>query len=414
MTRADLELEKNNFMLKINSKDWFEHATTQNIEKIVKSKEELSERLKEKKQIRIKFGVDVTNPLLHIGNGVNLWKMREFQEQGHKVIFLIGDFTSLIGDPTGKSKTRPQRTAEQIEQDAKEYISQATKILLDDPKVFEVRRNSEWYSKMPLSEFLKLCAKITHGKLIQRDMFQDRIKNGQEIFMHEMIYPILQGYDSVMLESDLTVIGSDQLFNELLGRHYQEIFKQKPQVIMTTIITPGIDGKEKQSKSLGNFIAITDTPQNKYGKIMSMPDNLIITYYKVYTFIDPEIINQYQKQLEQGENPRNIKAKLAKDLVALYHGKEEAEKAEQEFNQVFQQKGKPTNIPEIEIKEKNLKLIDLISQTKQVASKTEARRLIEQKAVKINDQVNNDWQAEIEIKSGDIIQIGRRKFIKIK
>jgi len=237
-----------------------EKYLSRNLEEII-TLDEFRKKIKTKNQMRIKYGVDVTNPMLHLGHAVNLWKMRELQEMGHKVIFLIGDFTSLIGDPTGKSQTRPKRTKEQIERDAKEYQKQVSKILLTDKEVFEVRRNSEWYKKMKAEELLSLMSLITNARLMERDMFQKRVKEGKEIYEHEIVYPILQGYDSVMLKSDLTIIGSDQLFNEMVGRIYQEKFHQKPQVVMTTTITPGTDGGEKQSKSIGNFVAIMDPPR---------------------------------------------------------------------------------------------------------------------------------------------------------
>src|SRR3989344_5937821 len=243
------------------------------------------------RQLRIKYGVDVTAPFLHIGHAVNLWLMRYLQECGHKVGFLIGDFTTRIGDPTGKSEARKEIPQKDIEKNAKDFIKQAGTVLLTKPAVFEIRRNSEWFGKMRVEEFIKLLAQTTHAKLIQRDMFQKRIAQNQEIHMHEMVYPILQGYDSYMLKSDLTIVGSDQLFNELMGRFYQERMGQAPQVVATTKITPGLDGVEKQSKSLGNYIALSDAPQEKFGKIMSMPDTLIGPYLVIYTEIPLEEIS---------------------------------------------------------------------------------------------------------------------------
>lgn len=394
-------------------KNWLKHALAHNVEQIVTEKE-LRDKLKRKKQLRIKYGVDVTSPFIHIGHAVNLWKMREFQEHGHRVVFLIGDFTTLIGDPTDKLKIRSQRTEEEIGGNAKTYIEQITKILSDDPEVFEVRRNSEWYSKMSAKELLGLCSKITHARLIQRDMFRQRVKSGGEIYMHEMLYPILQGYDSYILDSDLTVVGGDQLFNELLGRHYQEMLGQEAQVLMTTTITPGLDGKEKQSKSLGNYIAILDKPEEKFGKIMSLPDNLIITYYRVYTFIDAKIIDGYEKQLKGGLNPRDIKLNLATDLVALYHGEDVAKKVRENFIKVFSKKGKPSKMPEIKITNNQETIINLLL-TAGIKSKSQARRLIEQGGVKIDDEVKKDPSEILTIiKNGSVLQIGRRRFYRLK
>jgi len=251
------------------------------------SLDELRGRLATGRPLRIKYGVDVTAPFLHIGHAVNLWMMRLFQEHGHKVVFLIGDFTTQIGDPTGKDKRRIVPSEADIQRNAEEFLRQVGQVLLTDDDVFEVRRNSEWWGRMGVGEFLTLVAQITHARLVERDMFQKRIAEHVEIHMHEMLYPILQGYDSVMLESDLTIVGSDQLFNEMMGRLYQERAGQAPQVVLTTQITPGTDGKEKQSKSLGNYIALADTPRDKFGKAMSIPDELVGPYVTVYTDLPP-------------------------------------------------------------------------------------------------------------------------------
>jgi len=266
---------------------------------------------------------------------------------------------------------------------------------------------------MKLSDFLSLASKITHARLIERNMFQKRIKEKKEIYIHELIYPILQGYDSVMVKSDLTIIGEDQLFNEIIGRHYQQLFNQLPQCIITTTITPGLDGKEKQSKSLGNYIAILDSPKEKYGKIMSIPDHLIIPYFKVYTKLSLQEIKKIEDSLKKGANPREAKAKLAYEIVKIYHGEKEAKKAENEFNRVFRERKFPKEIPGYHPKKRKYKMVDLLFESKLTNSKSEARRLIEQNAVEINGKVINNWQKEIKIKSGDIIRVGKRRFIKI-
>ncbi|HVU66979.1 MAG TPA: tyrosine--tRNA ligase, partial [Ktedonobacteraceae bacterium] len=236
------------------------------------------------RQLRIKYGVDVTAPYLHTGHAVNLWMMRQMQDMGHKVLFLIGDFTTRIGDPTDRDLLRPVLPAEEIERNAEAFIEQARMVLrFDDPALLEIRRNSEWYERTRAEELLRLFSMVTHARLIARDMFQARIQQGREIYTHELLYPILQGYDSVQLQADLTIIGSDQLFNEMLGRFYQERYGQSPQVIITTRITPGIDGKAKQSKSLGNYIGLGHSPREKFGRAMKLPDDLILTYLEVYT-----------------------------------------------------------------------------------------------------------------------------------
>src|SRR3989344_4114793 len=309
-----------------------------NIEQII-TEGELQKKLRSAKQLRIKHGVDVTNPLLHLGHAVNYWKMREFQELGHKVIFLIGDFTTQIGDPTGRYKTRPEISKKLVAKNARRFLEQAAKILINKPNLLEVRRNSEWYDKMKTDEFLGLLKKVTHAQLIERDMFQNRIKNNEEIHEHEIIYPVLQAYDSVMIKSDLTIIGTDQLFNELLGRRYQEIFGQKPQTIITTSITPGLDGKEKMSKSLGNFVAISDLPKEKFGKIMTIPDNLIESYLKVYTRLSFQEISEIVKQ-----KPNEAKKRLAYEIVNIYHREKKAKNAKESFEKIFSKREAPEDL----------------------------------------------------------------------
>lgn len=282
------------------------------------SVDDLRTKLASGKSLRIKYGVDVTAPFMHIGHAVNLWAMREMQQAGHKVVFLIGDFTTRIGDPTGKSATRPTIPLEQIERDAEAFVRQVGRLLITDPEVFEVRRNSEWWDKMPLSDFMGLLAQVTHAKLIQRDMFQQRIKRGDEIYIHEMVYPLLQGYDSEALGSDITIVGSDQLFNELMGRFYQERFGSDPQVVITTKITPGIDGREKQSKSLGNYVALDDTPRDMYGKAMSLPDHLVRQFLEVYTLVSLDEIAELDRATTADEmNPMAGKKVLARAGRAL-------------------------------------------------------------------------------------------------
>ena len=246
---------------------------------------EFKEKLSSGRKLRIKYGVDVTAPLLHLGHGVNLWMMREMQDAGHTVVFLIGDFTTRVGDPTGRSQTRPVISRDEIEANAEEFINQVSVILRTEPEVFEVRRNSEWWDSMSLDEFMSLLSMVNHGRLIARDMFQRRIEEGSEIHMHEFLYPVLQGYDSYALESDLTIVGTDQLFNELMGRFYQSRLGQAPQIVITTKITAGIDGGEKMSKSLGNFISIAHSARDMFGRTMSIPDHLIVPYLKVYTTV---------------------------------------------------------------------------------------------------------------------------------
>ena len=283
------------------------------------SLKEFKEMLAQKKQLRIKYGVDVTAPYLHIGHAVNLWMMRKLQDFGHKVVFLIGDFTTQIGDPTGKNKTRPVISQEEIERNTQEFIEQAKMVLrFDDPNLLEIRRNSEWYGKLPTIEFLRLMQMLTHSRLISRDMFQKRIAEETDIYMHELVYPILQGYDSVVLDSDLTIVGSDQLFNEMLGRFFQERFGQRQQVIITTKVTPGIDGGAKQSKSLDNYIGLGHSPRDKFGRTMKLPDSLILQYFRVYTEVPDAVLEEMDVLVKS--DPMEAKKRLAAEIVRRYHG----------------------------------------------------------------------------------------------
>lgn len=382
------------------------------------TKDELEKKLKSGKKLRIKFGVDVTSPLLHLGHAVSIWKMREFQELGHKVIFLIGDFTTLIGgDPTGRINARPRITKEQIEKDAKEYQKQATKMLLDAPEVFEVRRNSEWYDKMAVKEFLELASRITHARLIERDMFQERIKSGKEIYMNEILYPLIQGYDSVMLESDMTVVGEDQLFNEMVGRTYQKIFGQEPQVILTVPIIPGLDGKEKMSKSLGNYIAILDTPRDKFGKIMSIPDELIIPYFKNCTRLALDEIAKIEKELKTGLNPFEAKKRLAYEIVKLYNGESAAEEELKFFVKTFS-KGEieKEKLPKKIIKSagEKLDIIEFIEKIEPTLSRSKIRQLIVQKGITINNKAVESSEKTIEPAKEIVVRIGKKKFYLVE
>ncbi|OGF63935.1 tyrosine--tRNA ligase [Candidatus Giovannonibacteria bacterium RIFCSPHIGHO2_01_FULL_45_24] len=373
-----------------------------NIEQII-TEGELQKKLRSAKQLRIKHGVDVTNPLLHLGHAVNYWKMREFQELGHKVIFLIGDFTTQIGDPTGRYKTRPEISKKLVAKNARRFLEQAAKILINKPNLLEVRRNSEWYDKMKTDEFLGLLKKVTHAQLIERDMFQNRIKNNEEIHEHEIIYPVLQAYDSVMIKSDLTIIGTDQLFNELLGRRYQEIFGQKPQTIITTSITPGLDGKEKMSKSLGNFVAILDSPKDKFGKLMTIQDGLIESYLKVYTKLSLSEIDDIKKQ-----KPIDAKKRLAFEVVKLYHGEKEAEKAKNYFEKTFSEKETPANLKTFYARAGE-EWADFLAREKLVKSKSEAKRLITGGGVDLNGR--RVLRARGAVENG-VVKIGKYKFIK--
>jgi len=369
--------------------------------------------LRSGKQLRIKYGVDVTAPFLHIGHAVNLWMMRELQDLGHKVVFLIGDFTTQIGDPTGKSKTRPEIPKEKIEQNADMFIEQAKMVLrFDDHNLLEIRRNSEWYDSMGLSEFLKLISVVTHGRLISRDMFQKRIAGSADIYMHELVYPILQGYDSLMLEADLTIIGTDQLFNEMMGRSFQERFGQKPQVIITTKITPGIDGIVKQSKSLDNYIGLGHSPRDKFGRIMRLPDALISTYFRVYTEVTDEKLHDISGMIQS--DPLAAKKLLAMEIVKRYHGENIAHEERDWFDRVFSKRQAPVDIPTITIEAKSSSVMEFIKQFfGKKKSNAEIRRLFQQGAVTLNGRKINNHLEQIDPVNGDTFQIGKRVWFRL-
>lgn len=377
--------------------------------------DDLKEKLASGKQLRIKYGVDVTAPFLHIGHAVNLWAMREMQEAGHKVLLLIGDFTTRIGDPTGRSKTRPLITSEQIERDAEGFISQVSRILKTDPAVFEVRRNSEWWDRMPLARFMELLSLATHARLIQRDMFQRRMAADSEIYMHELLYPILQGYDSYELDSDLTIVGTDQLFNELMGRFYQERLGAQPQVVVTTKITPGIDGREKQSKSLGNYIALSDSPRDMYGKVMKLPDRLIGEFLRVYTLVPIDEIDRMEKATMAGElNPMEAKRTLARALVARYYGPRSADEEENWFTEVFSHRSIPADVPTVTIDDPNISLLELLRQCLPAESVSELRRLIQYGSVRVDGEHKlTDPEQRHPVSSGDVIRVGKRRWFRI-
>ncbi|MBU2545312.1 tyrosine--tRNA ligase [Patescibacteria group bacterium] len=396
-------------MNKLKTKDQkIEDVLTRGVEKVIK-KDSLVEKLNSGKKLRVKHGIDPTTKDLHLGYSTVYLKLKELQEMGHQIIFLIGDFTGRFGDPTEKIEARKLRDAKEVRNLAKNYLKQVGKIL--DLKKTEIRYNSEWYGKMKADELLLLMSNFTTARMLERDMFQERIKKGIETGLHEPVYPVLQAYDSVMLKSDLTVCGTDQLFNELKARELQQKFDQPGQEIIATKLLIGTDGKQKMSQSLGNYIGFEDSPNEQFGKIMSIPDNLIFEYFELITRVPLIEIGKLRKLKT---NPKNLKSRLAKEIIKIYHGEKEAEKAEKEFNKVFRNKELPSDIPEIKIENQELNILDLLLKTKLVASKAEARRLVEQGAVKIDSKIIKDWQTKIETRPGRVLQIGKRRFAKIK
>ncbi len=376
-------------------------------------KENLEKKLKSGKKLRIKLGIDPTGSDLHIGHSVVLRKLRHFQDAGHQIILLIGDYTARIGDPTGKSETRTMLTEDQIKANMQHYIIQASKIV--DIEKAEIRHNSEWFAEMTMADILNLTAKKTVNQLMQREDFKNRIKNQTDVSMVEMMYPLMQGYDSVALNCDVEIGGTDQLFNMLVGRDLQKAYGMDViQDVMTCTILEGLDGVEKMSKSLNNYIGITEAPKEMYGKTLSIPDNLIVKYFELATTLPSEEIEKVKKALDSGENPRTAKMLLAREIASLYHNTEAAAQAEEEFIRVFSNKELPTEIELKHLKEKSLNIIELLFTTGLTSTKSEARRLIEGGGVKVNSEKVASIDAEIDLTEEQIIQAGKRKFLRVK
>jgi tyrosyl-tRNA synthetase len=377
---------------------------------------ELEKKLLSGKKLTVKFGADPTRPDLHLGHAVPLRKMREFQNLGHKVVFLIGDATTKIGDPTGKDKTRPVMTDAQIKKNAATYIKQASKILKTDKKLLEIRYNSEWFSKMKFYDFLKLMTMTTTARVLERDMFQRRMQDGRDVGLHELVYPIMQGYDSVELEADVVLLGNDQKFNELFGRHYQEKFGQKPQAMIITRLLVGLDGTEKMSKSLDNYIALTDSADQMYGKVMSIPDEAMEEYFELATSIDKRGAKKIIGEIQSGKvNPRDAKMLLAFEVTKIYHGEKEAQQAQENFISVFQKKEAPGKIKSIKINSGKIKLTDFLVKAGMAASNSDARRKIEQGGVSVEGDKILDYKFELNKKDHNnrVIKAGKLHFSKI-
>ena len=360
----------------------------------------------------IKLGLDPTAPDIHLGHTVVLRKLKLFQDFGHKVIILIGDFTARIGDPTGKSVTRPPLTEEQVITNAKTYQEQIFKVL--DPEKTEVRFNSEWLSKLDFADVLKLASKYTVARMLERDDFHKRYTEGRPISIHEFMYPLMQGYDSIALKADVEFGGTDQTFNLLMGRHLQGEEGMTEQTIITMPILEGLDGVQKMSKSLGNYIGISEAPAEMYGKAMSIPDELMMRYFMLVTDMSIEEQEQLAKDLESGTaHPRDVKMKLAHTIVRLYHGEEAANFGQEEFVRVFQKHAMPTDIPEykVAITEEPVFVPQLLSDAGLTASNGEARRSIKAGAFKIDGKKCNE--EHVVLKDGMVLQVGKRKFIKI-
>ena len=375
---------------------------------------ELEAKLQKKDCLTIKLGMDPTAPDLHLGHALVLSKMREFQDQGHNVIFLIGDFTARIGDPSGKSKTRPPLTQEAIEHNTKTYFEQVSKIL--DPERFTVRYNSEWLSKLGFDDVLKLCAKTTVARIIERNDFARRLKEQQAIGMHELLYPIMQGYDSVALDADVELGGTDQTFNLMMGRFLQEQYGKDAQVVMTMPILEGLDGVQKMSKSLGNYIGISEPADQAYGKLMSISDVLMWRYLHLLVQLsESEIAALQQDVTSDKKHPMALKKEMAHAVVTRFWSSEGADKAQAAFEQLFEKKDF-SNVENVNLPADYANpvwIVNLLRTLKAVESSSQARRLIESGAVSLDDQKMTDFKAEVTWKPGMLIKVGKHRFYKI-
>jgi len=375
--------------------------------------QELISKLKEGRPLRIKAGFDPTAPDLHLGHTVLINKLKQFQDLGHEVMFLIGDFTGMIGDPTGKSATRPALTQEEVLENAKSYQDQVFKIL--DPAKTKVMFNSEWMSKMSSADIIKLAGKFTVARMLERDDFSKRYKGNQPISIHEFLYPLVQGWDSVAMKADVEIGGTDQKFNLLVGRELQRAEGMTAQVILTMPILEGLDGVQKMSKSLNNYIGINDEPKEMFGKIMSVNDDLMWRYFELLSFRPMEEITEFKDQVEKGANPRDIKFKLAEELITRFHSQEAALSAHKDFIQKFQKGAIPDDLEEFEIAitEDGIAIANLIKEAGLLSSTSEAMRMIKQGAVKINSKKIDDKSLRFNESNEFVLQVGKRKFKKI-
>ncbi len=372
----------------------------------------LEKSAKENKPLRIKLGCDPSRPDLHIGHGVVLQKLRDFQDLGHKAVLIIGDFTAMIGDPSGKSKTRPALTLDETRVNGKTYFDQASRILLE--KDLEIRYNSEWLDKMTFSDVIKLASKYTVAQILERDDFTKRMNAKTPISLHELLYPLTQAMDSVAIASDVELGGTDQTFNLLVGRAIQEAYDMESQCIITCELLEGTDGIEKMSKSLNNAICFTDSPKDIFGKSMSIPDSLIFKYFQLGTMLNDSELAEIKNQLsDPAVNPRNLKVRLGYELVRKYYDEESAKYAQNEFETIFVKKEVPDDIPEFKLDAKEVKLVTIIKENNMAASSSEAIRLIKQGGVTIDGEKITDDKYIVKVEKDFVLKVGKRKFLKV-
>lgn len=391
--------------------DKISELLTRGVDNIIPSKEDLEKVLRSGKRLRVYQGFDPSSPQLHIGHMIGLRKLHQWQDLGHEVIFLIGDFTARIGDPTGKEETRPLLSKKQVEENARDYKEQAGKILRFSGKnPVKIKFNSQWLDKLSMPEILNLAAQVTYQQVIKRGMFKNRLEKDEDISFNEILYPIMQGYDSVAMDIDVEVGGRDQLFNMMMGRHLMHKMKRKNKFVMTTELLTDAQGN-KIGKTEGNAIALTDPPGEIFGAIMGFPDDVVVVGLECLTDVPQEEIQNIEKSIKSGQNPLQFKKELALEIVRIYHGQEAAQNAQSEFEQVFQKGQKPQDLETIKVKSPSLYLVDFLVKNSLAPSKSAAKRLLDQGAVEIDGHTVKDQQ--VDLKDGQVVKIGKRKFLKI-
>ncbi len=375
---------------------------------------ELETRLEEARPLRVKAGFDPTAPDLHLGHTVLLNKMRQFQDLGHEVMFLIGDFTGMIGDPTGKSATRPPLTRDEVIANARSYESQIFKIL--DPEKTLVMFNSSWMGEMSAVDLIQLAARHTVARMLERDDFDKRYKSGQAIAIHEFLYPLIQGYDSVAMKADVELGGTDQKFNLLVGRQLQEAYGQRPQTVITMPLLEGLDGVQKMSKSLGNYVGITEAPDDMFGKLMSISDELMWRYFELLSFRPMEEIRQWRKEADAGANPRDYKVRLAEEIITRFHSAEDASEARRRFEARFREGAMPEDMPELSLEagSEGLPIAQVLKQARLTSSTSDAMRMLKQGAVRIDGERVTDRGLRLTAGACHVFQVGKRRFARVK
>ncbi len=399
-----LILPKNCYNIHYMANEKIDELLTRGVNEVI-DKDHLQEALNSGKKLRVKLGIDPTSPDIHIGRAVVLWKLRAFQDLGHEVIFIVGDFTGLVGDTSDKESERPMLSEEEIKSNLKTYFKQAFKIL--DKDKTETHYNSKWLKKLGFLEIAKLGNLFGLHEFESREVIARRMKAGKRVSFTELTYPLMQGYDSVAVRADVELGGTDQRFNLLAGRTIQPLYDQAPQDILMTNLLEGTDGR-KMSSSWGNVINITDEPNDMFGKVMSLSDDLIMKYFELATQVPMQEVKKLEEELKAVTNPRTIKVRLGKEIVTLYHGEKKAARAAKEFDKIFSKKEKPSEIEEARVSSQDI--VEVLVETKLASSKSEAKRLLEQNGVKVDDTVATE---STQIASGNIIQVGKRKFIKI-